>query len=51
MSEQDPYSDILEICDCCHDYFDLFQVRIDEYGNIYCDKCLGEYKEAENKNE
>lgn len=27
-------------CDCCHDVFDILQLRIDEDGKyVYCDKC------------
>ena len=33
-------TDYLVECDCCHDYFDLQQIRIDPSGKwVYCDKC------------
>lgn len=42
--EHDPnYDEYFETCDLCHDYFDLFQMRITEHNYLYCDLCLSEY--------
>lgn len=33
-------AEFLELCDLCHDYFDLAQIRLDFNGHsFYCDKC------------
>ena len=40
MKDEDELNKFLGECDCCHDYFDIFQLRVDEDGQfVYCDKC------------
>lgn len=41
MNTEDDLNEYLCECDLCHDYFDIFQLRVDENGKfVYCDKCL-----------
>ena len=40
--------EILIECDCCHDLFDLQQIRIDPGGMwVYCDRCSLEWNDKE----
>jgi len=41
MDEDDQTYGLIE-CQCCHDLHDVFQMRVDEYGNCYCDRCMSE---------
>lgn len=36
----------LVMCECCHDLFDVFQMRVDEFGHCYCDKCCEHWDSA-----
>lgn len=40
MKDEDELNKFLGECDCCHDYFCIFQLRVDEGGQfVYCDRC------------
>lgn len=33
--------DFLEECDLCHNFFDLQQIILTEWGQLLCQKCYG----------